>query len=296
VAARASLVLLPDFSAGTFIDSARRYGATEFNAIGAMLEILMRQPERPDDADNPLRLCYTGPSPTEERQLEIELRFGLRIMCGYAMSETPYGTVWARGTRPYGTLGSIRQHPTLGEVNEGRVMRDGREVAPGEVGELQLRNPAVMKGYWGMPEETSRVLLADGWLRTGDLVRDNGDGTLTFVGREKEVIRRRGENVAPAEIEEVLMSHPDVLEAAAVGVPSELSEEEIKAFVVVRDPEAIELPGLRAWAAERLTRFKVPRYLEAVAELPHTPTGRVAKHRLERDRTRSEFDFEAGGR
>jgi crotonobetaine/carnitine-CoA ligase len=296
VAARASLVLLPGFSAGTFIDSARRHGATEFNAIGAMLEILMRQPERPDDADNPLRLCYTGPSPTEERQLEIERRFGLRIMCGYAMSETTYGTVWARGTRPYGTLGSIRQHPTLGEVNEGRVMRDGREVATGEVGELQLRNPAVMQGYWGMPEETSRVLIEDGWLRTGDLVRDNGDGTLTFVGREKEVIRRRGENVAPAEIEEVLMSHPDVLEAAAVGVPSELSEEEIKAFVVVRDPASSELPAIRAWAAERLTRFKVPRYLEAVADLPHTPTGRVVKHRLERDRTADEIDFETDGR
>jgi crotonobetaine/carnitine-CoA ligase len=296
VAARASLVLLPGFSASTFIDSARRHGATEFNAIGAMLEILMRQPERPDDADSPLRLCYTGPSPAEERQLEIERRFGLRIMCGYAMSETPYGTVWARGTRPYGTLGSIRQHPTLGEVNEGRVLHDGREVAAGEVGELQLRNPAVMRGYWGMPEETSRVLLDDGWLRTGDLVRDNGDGTLTFVGREKEVIRRRGENVAPAEIEEVLVSHPDVLEAAAVGVPSELSEEEIKAFVVVRDPADSELPGIRAWAAARLTRFKVPRYLEAVAELPHTATGRVAKHRLDRGRSADEIDFEAVGR
>ena len=295
-AARASLVLLPSFSASTFIDSARRFGATEFNAIGAMLEILMRQPERPDDAENPLRLCYTGPSPTAERQVEIERRFGLRITCGYALSETPYGTVWARGTRPYGTLGSIRQHPTLGEVNEGRVVRDGEPVAPGEVGELQLRNPAVMKGYWGMAEETERVLLADGWLRTGDLVRDNGDGTLTFIGREKEVIRRRGENVAPAEIEEVLMSHPDVLEAAVVGVPSDLSEEEIKAFVVPRAADGTDLADIRAWAAERLTRFKVPRYVEPVAELPHTPTGRIAKHRLVRDRTAAELDFESDGR
>jgi crotonobetaine/carnitine-CoA ligase len=214
VAARASVALLPGFSASTFIESARRYGATQFNSIGAMLEILMRRPERPDDADNPLRLCYTGPSPPEERQLEIERRFGLRIVCGYALSESPYALIWARGTRPYGTLGSVRQHPTLGEVNEARVVDS----------ELQLRNPAVMKGYWGMPEETSRVLLPDGWLRTGDLVKDNGDGTYTFIGRQKEVIRRRGENVAPAEIEEALMAHPDVIEAAVVGVPSELSE------------------------------------------------------------------------
>jgi len=279
VGARAGLVLLPRFSASTFIDSARRYGATEFNAIGAMLEILMRQPERADDADNPLRLCYTGPSPPEDRQLEIERRFGLRIVCGYALSETPYGLIWARGTRPYGTLGSVRQHPTLGQVNEGRVVD----------GELQLRNPAVMQGYWGMPEETERVLLPDGWLRTGDLVEDNGDGTYTFVARQKEVIRRRGENVAPVEIEEALTSHPDVEEAAVVGVPSDLSEEEIKAFVV---PADLDLVAVRDWAAERLTRFKVPRYLEAVAELPHTPTGRVSKPQLARDRTDAEVDFD----
>ncbi len=198
IAARAGLALLPRFSASGFIDSARRHGATEFNAIGAMLEILMRQPERADDADSPLRLCYTGPAPTRERQLQIEARFGLRIVAGYAMSETPYGTIWARGTRPYGTLGSIRQHPRLGVINEGRVVD----------GELQLRNPAVMAGYWGMPEETAQVLSDDGWLRTGDLVEPNADGTYTFVGRLKEVIRRRGENVAPGEIEEALADPP----------------------------------------------------------------------------------------
>ncbi len=290
VAAGASLVLLPRFSASNFLDSARRYGATEFNAIGAMVELLMRQPERDDDADNPLRLCYTGPAPTEERQLQIEHRFGLRLVSGYAMSETPYGTVWRRSTRPYGTLGSIRQHPTLGEINEGRVVADGKPVAPGEVGELELRNPAVMKGYWGMPEETAAVLGPDGWLRTGDLVRDNGDGTYTFVGRQKEVIRRRGENLAPAEVEEALASHPDVVETAVVGVASELSEEEVKAFVVLRTGASPDLPGLHTWAAERLARFKVPRYLEVVDELPHTPTGRVAKHQLPKERTPHEWD------
>ncbi len=296
VAARASLVLLPRFSASTFVDSARRHGATEFNAIGAMLEILMRQPERTDDADNPLRLCYTGPSPARARQLEIERRFGLRIVCGYALSETPYGTIWARGTRPYGTLGSPRQHPVLGTVNEARVVADGRPVAVGGVGELQLRNPAVMKGYWGMPDETARVLLPDGWFRTGDLVQPNQDGTFTFVGRQKEVIRRRGENVAPAEIEEALGLHPDVLEAAVIAVPSELSEDDIKGFVVLADPATPDLAGIREAAAGRLAPFKVPRFLEAVAELPHTPTGRVAKHELERDRNGREVDFEAAGR
>ena len=289
VVARASLVLLPRFSASTFLESARRHGATQFNAIGAMLEILMRRPQRPDDADNPLRLCYTGPSPPEARQREIERRFGLEIVCGYALSESTYGMIWPHGTRPYGTLGTARQHPALGRVNEARVVRDGAPARVGEVGELELRNPAVMLGYWGMPEESERVLTAGGWLRTGDLVHENADGTYTFVGREKEIIRRRGENLAPGEVEEALASHPAVAEAAVVGVPSELSEEEVKAFVVLDG--AAELADVRAWAAGRLAAFKVPRYVEDVAELPHTPTGRVAKHELPRKRTAGEVDF-----
>jgi crotonobetaine/carnitine-CoA ligase len=280
VAARASLVLLERFSASSFLESARRYGATEFNAIGAMLELLMRRPERPDDADTPLRRCYTGPSPPRERHLEIEARFGIEIVCGYAMSESPYGLIWPHGARPFGTLGSVRQHPRLGTINEARVVD----------GELHLRNPAVMLGYWGLPEETAAVLPGDGWLRTGDLVERDGD-TFTFVGRRKEVIRRRGENLAPGEVEEALASHPDVLEAAVVGVPSELSEEDVKAFLVLRPGAAEDLAAVRGWAAQRLAPFKLPRYVEAVDELPHTPTGRVAKHRLPRERTPAERDF-----
>jgi crotonobetaine/carnitine-CoA ligase len=146
-----------------------------------------------------------------------------------------------------------------------------------------------MKGYWGMPEESAEVLLEGGWLKTGDLVRENPDGSLTFLGRRKEVIRRRGENVAPAEIEEALASHPGVAEVAVLGVPSELSEEEIKAFLVLA--EDADLAAVRDHAAQRLTRFKVPRYMEAVAELPHTPTGRIAKHRLPKERNDTEVDF-----
>jgi carnitine-CoA ligase len=291
VVAGAGLVLLPRFSARRFIDEARRHGATEFNAIGAMLEILMRQPERPDDADNPLRLCYTGPSPPRERQLEIEARFGFEIVCGYALSESPYGLIWRRGTRPYGTLGSPRQHPSLGEINRARVVDERGPVGAGEVGELQLRNPAVMVGYFDMPEETERVL-SDGWLRTGDLVRVNDDGTYTFVGRRKEVIRRRGENLSPLEVEAALEAHPAVVEAAVVGVPSELSEEDVKAFVVVADGADISLLDVRAFVAERISAFKAPRYIEVVDELPHTPTGRIAKHLLPRDRTAAEADLD----
>ena len=293
VAARASVVLLPAFSASTFLDAARRFGATEFNAIGAMVEFLMRQRERADDAETPLRLCYTGPSPDRERQVEIERRLGLEVVCGYGLSETPYGLVWPRGTRPYGTLGAARQHPELGHVNDARVIADGRAVEPGEVGELELRNPAIMRGYYEMPDETAAVLV-DGWLRTGDLVRDNGDGTYTFVGRKKEVIRRRGENLSPAEVEAALERHPDVAEAAVVGVPSDLSEEDVKAFVVPAPERTVDVAALHAFASEQLALFKVPRYYEVVTELPHTATGRLAKHQLPSERTQGEIDMEAG--
>jgi carnitine-CoA ligase len=292
LACGAGLILLPRFSASGFLDSARRHGATEFNAIGAMLEILMRQPERPGDAATPLRLCYTGPAPTRERQEEIERRFGLRIVCGYAMSETPYGLIWPRGTRPFGTLGAVRQHPRLGTVNEARVVaEDGAELGAGESGELLLRNPAVTPGYWQMPEETAK-LKTDGWIRTGDLVTVNGDGTYTFVARKKEVLRRRGENLSPLEVEEVILGHAAVQECAVVGVPSELSEEEVKAFVVAAPGRRLDFAELRSWAAQRLAAFKVPRYWEEISELPRTPTARIAKHRLPQGHTPGEYDAE----
>ncbi|HEY2549101.1 MAG TPA: AMP-binding protein [Streptosporangiaceae bacterium] len=293
LACGAGLILLPRFSASTFLDAARRHGATEFNAIGAMLEILMRQPPRPEDADTQLRLCYTGPAPEQARQLEIEARFGLRIVVGYAMSESPYGLIWARGSRPYGTLGSIRQHPFLGKINEARVVGDdGADLGSGQTGELLLRNPVLTAGYWGMPEETVRTF-TDGWLHTGDLVTPNDDGTYTFVGRRKEVLRRRGENLSPLEVEEALVAHPAVQECAVVGVPSELSEDEVKAFVVAAPGAVVDFGELRAFAAQRLAAFKVPRFWQVIGELPRTPTARVAKHRLPPPHSGDEFDAEA---
>jgi crotonobetaine/carnitine-CoA ligase len=255
-----------------------------------MLEILMRRPERPDDADNPLRLCYTGPAPERGRHLEIERRFGLRIVCGYAMSETPYGLIWPPGSRMYGTLGTVRQHPTMGVVNEARVVDDaGRDLGPGETGELLLRNPAVTPGYWQMPDETAAAITSDRWLRTGDLVIRDANGVYTFVARAKEVLRRRGENLSPLEVEDAIQAHPSVVECAVVGVASELSEEEIKAFVVTSGPA--DFDALREWAAHRLTAFKVPRYWQQLDALPRTPTQRVAKHLLPAGHPASERDM-----
>jgi crotonobetaine/carnitine-CoA ligase len=296
LAVGAGLVLLPRFSASGFLDSARRHGATEFNAIGAMIEILMRQPARTDDAETDLRLCYTGPSPGREWQQAFEQRFGLRIVCGYALSESPYGLVWRHGTRPFGTLGSPRQHPTLGTINEARVVDDdGRDLGEGQTGELLLRNPAVTPGYWGMPEQTATTVV-DGWLHTGDLVSVNQDDTYTFISRKKEVLRRRGQNLSPAEVEDAILTHPDVLEVAVVAVPSELTEDEVKAFVVAEPGRSLDFADLRAWTAERISAFKVPRFWQALDAVPRTPTTRVAKHRLPAGHPPEEYDAQDANR
>ena len=158
-------------------------------------------------------------------------------------------------------------------------------------------NPAIMRGYYEMPDETAAVVV-DGWLRTGDLVRANDDDTYTFVGRRKLVIRRRGENLSPLEVEAVLEAHEAVAEAAVVGVESDLSEEDVKAFVLPAPGRTVDLTELHAFARARLARFKVPRYLELVDALPHTPTGRLAAHQLPRaiaHRRRSTWRT-AGGR
>jgi len=294
LACGAGLVLVPRFSASGFLDTARRHGATEFNAIGAMLEILMRQPVRPDDADNDLRLCYTGPSPQRDWQEAFERRFGLRVVCGYGLSESPYGLIWRHGTRPYGSLGSPRQHPRLGEVNQARVVdpEDGTGIGPGGTGELCLRNPTLTPGYWGMPAESAAVLV-DGWLHTGDLVTVNPDGTYTFVARRKEVLRRRGLNLSPLEVEQAIAEHPGVLEVAVVAVPSELTEDEVKAFVVARPGYRPDFAQLRDFTGQRLSAFKVPRYWQEVPELPRTSTARVARHRLPAGHPPGEYDAQA---
>jgi carnitine-CoA ligase len=293
LACGAGLVLLQRFSASGFLESARRHGATEFNAIGAMLEILMRQPVRPDDADTPLRLCYTGPSPAKEWQEAFEARFALRVVCGYAMSESPYALIWRHGSRPFGTLGSVRQHPRLGVINQAKVVDDdGAELGPGDTGELLLRNPTVTPGYWQMPEETAAAVV-DGWMHTGDLVTVNDDDTYTFVSRRKEVLRRRGLNLSPAEVEDAILEHPDVLEAAVVAVPSELTEDEVKAFVVPTPGRTPDFEELRDWTAARLSAFKVPRYWQLLDALPRTPTSRIAKHRLPSGHPPGEYDAEA---
>jgi long-chain acyl-CoA synthetase len=161
-----------------------------------------------------------------------------------------------------------------------RVVDDaGRTLAAGGEGELLIHTPAVMDGYLGNPEETVAVL-ADGWYRTGDIVRVTPDGYVTIVGRKRERIKRGGYSVFPAEVESVLLTHDAVTEAAVLGVPDPALGEEIAAFVVLRPGAAAGADELVAWCRGRLAAFKYPRRIRFLDALPRSATGKVLKAKL----------------
>lgn len=283
--ADACLVLGEHFSASRFVKELRDSRATEFNAVGSMMMMVHKQPRDASDADHGVRVAYSGPALPEKTVRDIEARFGIRIIVGYGMSECTFGTIEPLlPPRKFESIGLPRQHPVLGQINEVKVLGDGgEERGPREVGEIVMKNPAIMKEYFMDPEATAAAI-RDGWLFTGDLGYRDEDGFFYFFGRKKDVIRRRGENISAVEIEEVLAQHPGVLECAAIAVPSELADDEVKVYVVPRKSTSVTHRELVAWCEGRLAKFKVPRFVELRESLPKTSTERVAKHVLKKEK------------
>jgi crotonobetaine/carnitine-CoA ligase len=283
LAAGASIVLVNRFSVSRFWDQIREYDATIFNFIGAMVLLLMKQPESPLDSQNRVRVAYGTPALDKEIQDRFEARFGLIVLSGYALTECPFGTIQPlRGIRKAKSIGVPRFHPEF--ENEIRIINDqGEELSPGEVGELIVKNPTVTPGYFRDPEENKKIL-KEGWLYTGDNAYRDEEGHFYFVDRKKDVIRRRGENFSSLEIEQVLNTHPKVLESAVIGVPSDLSDEEVKAYIISRPGEMIDPVEIFEWCGKRIARFKIPRYLEFRKTLPKTQTHRVEKYKLRQEK------------
>jgi crotonobetaine/carnitine-CoA ligase len=164
---------------------------------------------------------------------------------------------------------------------EAKIVNDsGHEVPPGTHGELLLRNAAMMLGYFHDPERTAEALDVDGWLHTGDNAWMDEDGFFYFVDRKKDIVRRRGENISSLEVERTIEQHPDVLEAAVVGVPSQLTDEDVLAYVVPRPEANLRPEDIVTWCAQHLASFKTPRFVEFIAEMPKTPTSKIQKARL----------------
>ena len=155
-----------------------------------------------------------------------------------------------------------------------------REVAQGERGELLVKGPQVFGGYWNNSEETARALLPDGWLRTGDVVTVDADGFTTIVDRVKELIITGGFNVAPSEVEAVLRGHPDLTDAAVVGVPAPSGGERVVAVVLLRPGATLDEAALKAWCQERLAGYKVPREIAALNDLPRSMLGKVLRKQV----------------
>lgn len=282
IGAEGALVLAPRFSASRFWPEVRRHKVNVFNYIGAMAVILSKSEPSPADRDHSVRTAYGVPALPPAVREEVERRFGMDCISGFGMSETTYGLLEPRDQpRRPGTMGIPRHHPDPSVPRtEARIVdRQGAEVAPGEVGELVLRNAAMMVGYFNDPERTAEAL-RDGWLHTGDSAWRDEDGWFYFVDRVKDIIRRRGENVSSLEVETTLNAHPAVRQAAVIGVPSDLLDEDICALVVPQPGQTPDPADLIAWCTGRLARFKVPRYVEFVTGLPLTPTGKIEKHRL----------------
>jgi crotonobetaine/carnitine-CoA ligase len=158
----------------------------------------------------------------------------------------------------------------------------GQTVPANTVGELMVRTPTLMQGYFRDPEQTASAF-REGWFLTGDLVRCDEDGYYTFVSRKKDIIRRRGENIAGAELDRVIGEHPAVAEVAAIAVPAELGEDDILVAVVAKADQVLSANDIALWCAQRLSAIKVPRYVVFLDQLPHTPTHKIAKAILRAD-------------
>lgn len=299
VAAGGSLVLTPKFSASRFWQLAAETGATEVNIIAAVGNILVQRP-RSEFVPHSIRKLYGGPvSPEVERVFREE--FGVPVSLeGYGMTEIPGACNnpfpgQGHGELRIGSMGKAARHPDPAvKFAELRVVDDaGRDVPDGEIGELAVRTPIVMKGYY-RDRDATKAAFRDGWFLTGDLVRRDREGYFWFVARKKDIIRRRGENISGAELDRIIGLHPDVAEAAAIPVPAALGEDEILVAIVPRAGAKPTAEAIAAWCKERLAAHKQPRYVVFVDELPHTPTHRVAKFKLRSDKTLVEraIDFD----
>jgi crotonobetaine/carnitine-CoA ligase len=270
------------FSASRYWSIARRYAATRTVLVGPVMMALLNQPARDDDADNPMRVAATATGQMPRALYDqFAQRFGVDLLELYGQTETgPLGCISQRPhDRPYYSLGTGNG---WAEIAIGGPRDEA--CAAGEIGEILLRptHPhTFLIGYHKKPEKFAEVC-RNLWFHTGDLGHLDDQGYLHFDGRLAHTIRRRGEMVAAAEVEQVLLLHPAVDECAVVGVPSELGEEDIKAYLLLREGETVAPEEVVSFCQERIAYFKVPRYVEFVTDFPRS----VTKDEIERYKLR----------
>jgi carnitine-CoA ligase len=291
--AGATCILIEGYSASRFWSQIRSHQATCTSLVAMQVRTLLAQPPDPGDANHRLRCNFYAINVLDIEKAEFERRFGLRLMNGWGMSET-----FCAVTRSPLT-GDVRW-PSVGVPLHDRLVRvideHGDDVPTGEIGEIVvggIPGISIMKGYFRDPEATAATI-RNGWLHTGDSGYLDRYGYLYFYDRIKDVIKRAGENISALEVEGILLTHPEVAEAAVFGVPDPIRDEAVKACVVLEAGSALGPEDLSAFCGQHLAAFKVPSVIEIRGSLPKTSIGKIEKRTLRQEHRRQEHQGEAG--
>lgn len=273
------VVMHTKFSASKFWDICRQEGITSFNFMGSMLTILMKQPRKENDADNPVKKAYGAPTPVEIYE-DFKERFQVEISEVYGSTEL--GTAIYNRAESF-KVGACGKPVPIYEV----AIHDENDepCPPGVPGEIVVRpkKPNIMfSEYYGMPEKTVEAW-RNLWFHTGDRGKMDEEGYFYFLDRMKDAVRRKGENISSYEVERVIHEHPSVKESAVIGVPSELSEEEVMAVITLKENETLDMDEFIAFCEKRMAAFAVPRYVRIVDELPKNTSLRVEKYKLKEE-------------
>lgn len=279
----ATLVILDRFSPSTFWKKVQKYNVTFFYCLGNMPVLLLKMPYSEDEKKHQVRFIGCSAIPPSLHK-EIEERWGAKWFEVFGMTETGYDiSMRVEEHEQYIGTNALGRPAIDREV---RILDDsGKPVKRGEVGEMVFRGKGMMEGYYKNPEAT-KTIFRDGWFHTGDLAYMNQEGVIFYEGRVKDMIRRSGENIAAAEVEEVIMQNSAVKMAACIPVKDEIRGEEVKAYIVPVEQIENEETFIRELfnhCSDKLASFKVPRYWELKEQLPLTPSERVAKHVLEKE-------------
>jgi len=274
----ASLVLIPRFELQLVLESIQKHRATLFPGTPTIYVAIISYPELKKYDLSSLKACFSGAAPLP---LEVQVKFqeitGGKLVEGYGLSETsPVTHANPFDAKAEGSIG-LPMPDTLCKIMD--IETGETEMPPGEIGEICVKGPQVMKGYWNKPEENSRAL-RDGWFYTGDIGRMDQRGMTFIVDRKKDLVIAGGYNIYPREVEEVLYEHPKVQEVCVAGVPHQYRGETVKAFIVLKAGETATDQEVIAFCRERLAPYKVPRLVEFRPELPKTMVGKILKRVL----------------
>ena len=276
-----TLVLMRGFDAGQVLENIQRYKVTHMFGAPAMYLFMSQHPQFADTDLESIKTVICGAAPVPESLIELYGARGVPFCQGYGLTETSPFSAFLTPEWAVSKLGSAGQPPLYSDT---RIVDDNnREVAPGERGEICLRGPNIMKGYWNRPDATAEAIDKEGWFHSGDVGYVDEDGFLFICDRLKDMVISGGENVYPAEVESVLYKHESIAEVAVLGLPDEKWGEAVTAVVALHEGESLTLEELRAFAEPFLAKYKLPLRLHLVDALPRNPAGKVLKFVLKEE-------------